>query len=62
MIEEQEKTEKPEKQDIHIMPRYGFGLEHECSKNCWCNPVCLQEVDEEHDKCVWLHVGSEDLQ
>lgn len=38
---------------VHVMPNYG--PVHEESKGCWCEPELIQEIDDEHDKQVWLH-------
>lgn len=46
--------------NIHVIPLYG-PLNHEESKNCWCEPILVQDIDEEHDKQVWVHKGYEEL-
>lgn len=46
--------------NIHVMPTSGT-IEHIESKDCWCEPELIQDIDDEHDKKVWSHKGYEEL-
>lgn len=39
----------------------GSPMEHIESKDCWCSPVLIQAIDDEHDCEVWSHRGHEEL-
>ena len=43
--------------DVHTMPDNG---KHECSSQCFCNPIVLYH-DCITDKKVWLHKSEEEL-
>ena len=46
--------------NIHVMPTHGT-MEHIESKDCWCAPELVQDIDDWHDKQVWSHKGYEEL-
>lgn len=46
--------------NIHVIPASGK-MEHFESKDCWCEPILIQDIDDEHDKQVWTHKGYEEL-
>lgn len=46
--------------NVHVMPT-ASKIEHVESKDCWCEPKLIQDIDEEHKKQVWLHKGYEEL-
>jgi hypothetical protein len=45
--------------NIHVIPTHG--TKHEETKDCWCDPTLIQDIDDEHDKQVWSHKGYEEL-
>lgn len=47
--------------NIHVLPTVST-MPHKESKDCWCEPILLQDIDEEHDKQVWSHKGYEELE
>jgi len=46
--------------NIHVMPQSG-NIEHIESKDCWCEPELVQDVDENQGLQVWSHKGYEEL-
>lgn len=46
--------------NIHVIPTISK-MPHTESKDCWCEPTLIQEIDEEHNKQVWSHKGYEEL-
>lgn len=46
--------------NVHIVPTFSC-IEHIESKNCWCEPTLIQDIDDEHDKQVWSHKGYEEV-
>lgn len=41
---------------IHVMPQ--FGKEHECTRDCWCEPVCentLEVIHGEAAALIYIH-------
>ena len=46
--------------NIHVIPTNGT-MEHLESKDCWCEPDLIQDIDDDHDKQVWVHKGYEEL-
>lgn len=46
--------------NVHVVPTNG-AMEHVESKDCWCEPTLIQDIDQEHDKQVYSHKGYEEL-
>jgi len=46
--------------NIHVIPTDGK-IAHIESKECWCCPELIQDIDEDHVVQVWSHKGYEEL-
>lgn len=46
--------------NIHTIP-IESRIRHIESKHCWCSPMLIQGIDDEHDKEVWVHQGYEEV-
>jgi hypothetical protein len=55
-----DKKPKEFDENIHIVPTTG-NLQHDENRNCWCEPILIQDIDNEHNKQVWSHRGHEEL-
>ena len=47
--------------NVHAVPTNG-SMKHIESKDCWCEPAIIQDVDDEYEKQVWSHKGYEELE
>lgn len=46
--------------NIHVVPTDGE-MDHLESKDCWCVPTMIQEIDSDHRHRVFTHKGYKEL-